>query len=283
MPELPEVETIAEGLRRHVVGWQITGIKFWRDNLREPFAKQQIRRAVRDQQITSIERRAKYIVIHTAEDRGMLVHLGMTGSFQQAPTPEQLGKHAHVGFRLKRGQQTRYLQLIDPRRFGRLDAFFGDCLQHRYLAKAGVEPLTTTNLGQHLWHESRNRTVAIKNFLMDGRIVSGLGNIYAAESLYHAQLYPFTPAKDLDQRAYQRLAVASQQVLQRAVKAGGTTFRDYQDLDGNQGYFTVQLAVYGRQDQPCNCCQTKIVLVRQGGRSTFYCPTCQPDAIFHNI
>ena len=275
MPELPEVETIAEGLRRHVVGWQITGIKFWRDNLREPFAKQALRRAVRDQQVTAIERRAKYIVIHTAEDCGMLVHLGMTGSFQQAPTIAQLNKHAHVSFQLKRQQQTRYLQLIDPRRFGRLDAFFGDCLQHRYLANAGVEPLTTPNLGEHLWHESRKRTVAVKNFLMDGRIVSGLGNIYAAESLFHARLYPFTPAKAIDRRAYQRLARASQQVLQRAVKAGGTTFRDYQDLDGNRGYFTVQLAVYGKQDQPCHRCQTKIILARQGGRSTFYCPRCQ--------
>ena len=275
MPELPEVETIAEGLRRHVVGWRITGVNFWRDNLREPFAKQAIRRAVRNQLVTAIERRAKYLVIHTDEDRGLVVHLGMTGSFQQAPSADQLSKHAHVGFRLRQEQQSRYLQLIDPRRFGRVDAFFGDPLQHRYLANAGLEPLTATNLGEHLWHESRKRKVAVKNFLMDGRIVSGLGNIYAAESLYHAQLDPFTPAGDLDRSCYQRLATASQQVLQRAVEAGGTTFRDYQDLDGNRGYFTVQLAVYGKQDQPCARCQTRIVLVRKGGRSTFYCPNCQ--------
>ena len=275
MPELPEVETIAEGLRRHVVGWQITGIKFWRDNLREPFDKRAICRAVREQSVITIDRRAKYIVIHTNENCGLIVHLGMTGSFQRAPTATQLGKHAHIGFRLQQGQQTRYLQLIDPRRFGRLDAFFGDPLQHRYLANAGVEPLATSNLGEHLWHKSRKRKVAIKNFLMDGQIVSGLGNIYAAESLYHARLYPFTSAGDLDRQDYQRLALASQQVLQQAVKAGGTTFRDYQDLDGNRGYFTVQLAVYGKQDQPCDRCQTRIVLARQGGRSTFYCPSCQ--------
>lgn len=277
MPELPEVETIAEGLRRHVVSWRVVAVKFWRDNLREPFAKRAICRAIRGQTVNEIKRRAKYIVIHATENQGLLVHLGMTGSFQQAPSTGQLSKHAHVGFQLTRGRQTRYLQLIDPRRFGRLDAFFGDYLQHRYLASAGVEPLTTPNLAEHLWHKSRKRKVAIKNFLMDGRIVSGLGNIYAAESLYHAQLYPFTPAMAINRRHYQRLAVASQQVLQRAVTAGGTTFRDYQDLDGNRGYFTVQLAVYGKQDQPCNRCQTKIVLVRQGGRGTFYCPTCQAN------
>lgn len=275
MPELPEVECLVRGLRSRVVGWQTERVEFRRANLREPLDRAAIGAALDGRTLSAITRRGKYLLFSSAGRRGVIAHLGMSGNLILSRQSQPLSKHAHVIFHLARGSQRAFLQFIDPRRFGRLAAFAPQGkVQHQWLAHLGVEPLTHNNLARYLWQKSRGRQVAIKNFLMNATIVVGIGNIYASEVLHAARIYPFTAAGNLDLASYQKIARAARQILRKAIAAGGTSFRDYRDLGGNPGYFTVDLAVYGRQDQPCTRCRTPIVASRSGGRNTFYCPRC---------
>lgn len=276
MPELPEVECLVQGLRSHVLGWRTQRVEFRRANLREPLDQPAISAALRGHTLSAIERRGKYLLLSRRDGQGVIAHLGMTGNLILSPQAEPLSKHAHVIFHLTRNRQRTSLQFIDPRRFGRL-APFTEQNQHPWLKALGVEPLSHPRLARYLWQKSRGRRVPIKNFLMNADIIVGIGNIYASESLHAAHLYPFTAAGQLASRDYQRLTRAIKKILRQAIAAGGTSFRDYRDLGGKPGYFTVSLAVYGKQDQPCPRCQTPIAISRTGGRSTFFCPTCTKD------
>ena len=273
MPELPEVECLVRGLRAHVVGWRMQRVEFRRANLREPLDQAAISAALCGHRLNAITRRGKYLLFSRQDGQGVIAHLGMTGNFILSPQAQPLSKHAHVIFHLTHGKQRASLQFIDPRRFGRLASLPREG-QHQWLSTLGVEPLTHTSLARYLWQKSRARRVPIKNFLMNANIVVGIGNIYASESLHWARIHPFTAAGQLAYSDYQRLTRAIKKILRQAIAAGGTSFRDYRDLGGNPGYFTVSLAVYGKQDQPCPRCQTAIVVSRTGGRSTFFCPTC---------
>ena len=275
MPELPEVECLAQGLRKAVVGASITSVKFWRTSLREPIPTEAISQTLLAKRIVRVERRAKYLLLTTEANDGVIIHLGMSGNLLLTTEAQRLSKHTHVTFQLARAKKRQFLQYVDHRRFGRMSFFRPPVMQHQYLRNLGVEPLTTPRLGNYLWQKSRNKKQAIKSFLMDSKIVVGIGNIYASEILHAAHLNPYREAKDLALQDYQLLARASRQVLQQAIAAGGTTFRDYKDVDGKQGYFAVQLSVYGKQSTPCPHCQTPIVACKISGRSTFYCPTCQ--------
>ena len=277
MPELPEVECLVRGLRRRVVGWRTQRVEFRRANLREPLAQAAISAALCGHTFNAITRRGKYLLLSRRDGHGVIAHLGMTGNLILSPQAQPLSQHAHVIFHLTRGRQRRSLQFIDPRRFGRL-APFTQQEQHPWLTALGVEPLSHNNLSRYLWHKSRARRVAIKNFLMNAHIVVGIGNIYASESLHAARMHPFTAAGQIASSDYYRLTRALKKILRQAITAGGTSFRDYRDLGGNPGYFSVSLAVYGKQDQPCPRCQTPIVLSRMGGRSTFFCPTCTKNS-----
>ena len=275
MPELPEVECLVRGLRARVVGWRTERVEFRRDALREPFDQKAILAALRGHVFTAVERRAKYLLLSRADGRGIIAHLGMSGNLILSAQPQPLSKHSHVIFHLKRGAERVSLQFVDPRRFGRLAPFSVRAeRQHPWLATLGVEPLTYRHLARYLWRKSHARRVPVKNFLMNAAVVVGIGNIYASESLHLARLHPLTAAGQLTYSDYQRLSRALRQVLRRAIAAGGTSFRDYRDLGGNPGYFTVSLAVYGKQDQPCSRCQTPISSCKVGGRSTFFCPAC---------
>lgn len=273
MPELPEVECLVRGLRTRVVGWRTQRVEFRRANLREPLDQAAITTALRGHTFDAITRRGKYLLFSRRDGQGVIAHLGMTGNLILSPQAQPLNKHTHVIFHLTHGKQRASLQFIDPRRFGRL-APLTPAGQHQWLSALGVEPLSHTNLARYLWQKSRARRVPIKNFLMNANIVVGIGNIYASESLHAARIHPFTAAGQLAYSDYQRLTRAIKKILRQAIAAGGTSFRDYRDLGGNPGYFTISLAVYGKQDQPCPRCQTPIVVDRTGGRSTFFCPTC---------
>ncbi len=274
MPELPEVECLVRGLRARVLGWRTQRVEFRRTSLREPLDRTAITTAVHGRAFAAVVRRGKYLLLSCRGGQGVIAHLGMTGNFILSPQAQPLSKHAHVIFHLTYGGQCASLQFIDPRRFGRLAAFASSPAAHPWLRRLGVEPLCHKYLARYLWQQSRQRRVPIKNFIMQADIVVGIGNIYASESLHAAHLFPFAPAGELSYADYQRLARALKKILRRAIAAGGTSFRDYRDLGGEPGYFTVSLAVYGKRNQPCPRCRTPIVAPRRSGRSTFFCPTC---------
>ena len=275
MPELPEVECLVRGLRQRIVGWRVEKVRFFRDSLRERLDQKEITASLADRSIETVARRGKYLLISTDSTDGVIMHLGMTGNLILSSVSEQLTKHAHVILDLKRARKSMFLQFVDQRRFGRLSFFRSDYMKHPWLADLGVEPLSHQSLGQYLWQKSRNKKTAIKNFIMDARIITGVGNIYACETLHRVKIDPFNPAEAVSRPQYQALAEAIKATLQEAIAAGGTSFRDYKDLAGNPGYFSVNLAVYGKKNSPCPVCRTAISSEKLGGRSTFYCPSCQ--------
>lgn len=275
MPELPEVECLAQALQSKIVGAKVRGIEFWRADLREPLPQAAMRTAVCGQRLVSVERRAKYLLLTTTAGSGLLVHLGMSGNLFLTSQSQPCAPHAHVCIELEHDTGSSYLQYVDPRRFGRMADFQPPVSAHRYLCKLGVEPLQQPRLGHYLWLKSREKRQAIKSYLMDNRIIVGIGNIYACEALYAARIHPLQAVMQVSLASYQRLAKACRAVLKRAIAAGGTSFRDFRHLHGEQGYFAVSLSVYGRQGQPCPNCRQTIAVCRTGGRSTFYCPQCQ--------
>lgn len=270
MPELPEVETTRRGLRPLIEQQRIHRLVLRRSRLRWeiPASVQQ----AQGQQVLGLQRRAKWL-IWQLEQGSLLWHLGMSGSFrawQDAPPPA--GPHDHVDIELEGGLLLRY---TDPRRFGALLWGGDQPLKHERLARLGPEPLGPEFDGNWLWRNSRGRRAAVKNFIMDRRIVVGVGNIYASEALFAAGIHPRRAAGRVSRQRYQALAEAVRDTLQRAIQAGGTTLRDFTSGDGQPGYFAQELKVYGRDGQPCPRCATLLRRELIGQRSSFYCPRCQ--------
>jgi formamidopyrimidine-DNA glycosylase len=221
--------------------------------------------------VRDVRRRAKYLLIDL--DGGTLIaHLGMSGSLRVVPCETAWLKHDHYEIRLDKG---RCLRFNDPRRFGSLHWVTGDPLAHPLLAGLGPEPLGKDFDGAYLAGRAKGRKVAVKQFLMDQRIVVGVGNIYASEALFRAGIHPRRAAGKVSPERYARLAAAVQAVLGEAIKQGGTTLRDYVNADGTPGYFRQKLYVYERDGQPCRKCGTPIRKLAQGQRSTYVCPSCQ--------
>jgi formamidopyrimidine-DNA glycosylase len=274
LPELPEVETTRRGIAPYVVGRRVTGVILRRPDLRWPIPPE-ISERLPGQRIDAVERRAKYLLLHTAAGSALL-HLGMTGVLRVLPPDAPVGKHDHVDIALERTstQAPRILRFTDPRRFGCLLWQPPDTI-HELLAKLGPEPLTDDFDGDLLWHRSRGRTAAVKLFLMDNAVVVGVGNIYASEALFRAGIDPRKPAGSLSRARYARLAAEVKRLLAWAIERGGTTLRDFLAPDGAPGYFFRELMVYGRAGEPCRVCGTPIRQVVLGQRSTFWCPRCQ--------
>ena len=269
MPELPEVETTVRGIAPHLVGRRVVELIVRQSRLRWTIPAT-LRRAMPGQKIENVERRAKYILVHT--DAGSaLLHLGMSGSLRILSADVPPGAHDHVDWRLSSG---RILRFTDPRRFGcMLWQRPGDV--HPLLAQLGPEPLGADFDGDHLWRASRGRRVPVKTFLMDQRVVVGIGNIYAAEALFAAGIHPSRAAGTVSRARYQRLADDARRILAYAITRGGTTLRDFLNPDGAPGYFEQELFVYGRAGESCKTCATAIRVTVLGQRSTFYCPSCQ--------
>ena len=278
LPELPEVETVRRGAEPHLVGRRLRTLELRRDDLRWPMPKKALQGLV-GRKCTSIKRRSKYLLVQFDGPKALtaLIHLGMTGNLivdpigPRAMRPEYR-KHEH--WRMDFGD--RLMRFIDPRRFGALDVAEFDALaEHPRLKDLGQEPLEPAFDGAFLHRITRNRKVAIKQLLMNGHLLVGVGNIYASESCWHAGVRPRRAAKSLTKLQCTALAKAVRHVLSAAIRAGGTTIRNYVGVAEDAGYFARELCVYERKDLPCPRCKTPIKHATQQGRSTYWCPTCQ--------
>ena len=268
MPELPEVETVRRGLLE-LVGKEILAVELNRPDLRFPFPDDMD--SIAGRKIMDIDRRAKYLLIRLEGDLTWLAHLGMTGRFGRVLE----GKHDHVVIDFVDGTRLVY---TDPRRFGIMDLIHGDN-EHKLLSHLGPEPLGTGWSGKLLHKALRGRNVSIKSALLDQKIVVGIGNIYASEILFRAGVSPKRLAKNVSEKAANRIYDETQIVLMTAIEAGGSTLKDgqFKQIDGNLGYFPHEFAVYDREDEICTYVECSNIIKRmvQSGRSTFYCSRCQ--------
>lgn len=269
MPELPEVETTRRGLEPHLLDRRIHGVILRRPDLRWPIPAE-IEQVLPGQRIEAIRRRAKYLLLDT-EAGSAVLHLGMSGSLRVLPGDTPVRAHDHVDISLEDG---RLLRFNDPRRFG--------CLlwqpageTHELLSGLGPEPLDGDFDGDYLFQRSRGRKAPIKTFLMDQGIVVGVGNIYAAESLFMAGINPLREAGKVSRARYQRLADAVKEILGHAITRGGTTLRDFISPDGAPGYFEQELLVYGREGENCKQCGRALRYASIGQRATVWCGNCQ--------
>ena len=273
MPELPEVEITRRGIEPHLTGKIITGVRVSERRLRWPIPLKLAAR-VTGRRIARVARRGKYILIDcSANERAgwLILHLGMSGSLRIMDAGTEAQRHEHFDLLLGK----HLLRLRDPRRFGAVLWQGGDIARHPLLADLGAEPLDDGFTGALLHAATRTRKAAVKLILMNASIVVGVGNIYANESLFHARIDPRSPAGRLSLARYEALAAAIKSTLKQALAAGGSSLRDFVHSDGSSGYFQQQYWVYGRAGLPCKSCGTPIRTLRQGQRSTFYCPTCQ--------
>lgn len=271
MPELPEVETTRRGLLPYLEGQRISQVILRRQSLRWPIPTAIGK--LSDQPILDWQRRAKYLLLKLPKGY-VITHLGMSGSMRvvlDADSPPR--KHDHVDWCINSGARIRF---HDPRRFGFM-LWHPDHHpeQHALLAKLGPEPLGNDFSGEWLWRKARGRSVAIKSFLMNAQVVVGVGNIYAAESLYAASIHPLRAAGKVSLQRYELLAAAVIKILQNSIRQGGTTLRDFVNEQGEAGYFKQQLNVYDRAGENCVRCSSIILNKVIGQRSSYYCPGCQ--------
>ncbi|MBU3576454.1 bifunctional DNA-formamidopyrimidine glycosylase/DNA-(apurinic or apyrimidinic site) lyase [Polynucleobacter sp. UK-Kesae-W10] len=276
MPELPEVEVTKLGIAPHLLGRSITAVKILDGRLRWPVPSN-LSKLLPGQKVHSIERRGKYLLIEL--DTGhLLIHLGMTGTLRVLPLSEPLKLHDRVTFEFAKLS----LRLHDPRKFGAVlwhPHSKGPIDQNPLLQKLGIEPFSpgfaSEQGAQLLYDASRKRSVAVKQFLLAGQAVVGVGNIYCSESLFEAGIHPAKAAGKLTRPQCVRLAAAVRLILKKAIDAGGSSLKDFVNSDGDPGHFMVQTKVYDRKDQPCKVCKTPIKQIVQGQRSTYFCPVCQ--------
>ncbi len=270
MPELPEVETTRRGLAPHILGRCIESVQVREPRLRYPVPPDLAAR-LEGSLLVDLQRRGKYLLLETPRGN-LLLHLGMSGSLKLVPAGQAPGKHDHVDLVLSSGLTLRY---TDPRRFGMVLWIEGDPMRHALLEHLGPEPLGETFAADYLYRRSRGRKMPVKSYIMDSRVVVGVGNIYANEALYLAGIHPLRKAGRVSRARYARLVAAIREVLLAAIAQGGTSLRDFVGGDGRPGYFRQSLRVYGRAGETCDGCEGPLREIRLGQRSTVYCPRCQ--------
>lgn len=270
MPELPEVETTRRGVAPHVERQKVTAVRVYDPRLRWPVPHDLPSRLV-GRMVDRVDRRSKYLLFRIGAGT-LIVHLGMTGSLRVYRDPPARRPHDHIDLEFANGVVLRY---HDPRRFGAMLWSPRTVRDHPLLAALGPEPLSPEFTPQYLFRVTRSRSAAIKLALMDSRVVVGVGNIYANESLFRAGIRPTTRARRLSLARLTRLVDAVRATLDDAIAKGGSTLRDYVDSDGESGRFQLEYYVYGRAGEPCRVCRSIIRTVRLGGRATTYCPMCQ--------
>jgi formamidopyrimidine-DNA glycosylase len=269
MPELPEVETTRRGIEPHCCGRIVRRVIVREGRLRWPVPAN-LDDVLQGVSIEAVERRAKYLMLRTAPGI-LMIHLGMSGSLRLVDPAAPIATHDHIDLLLEGGLCLRF---NDPRRFGSFHWLVpGEPTP--LLDHLGPEPLSSDFDGSHLYQLARGRKAAVKNFIMDGKVVVGVGNIYASEALFLSGIRPERAAGRISLARFERLSENIKQVLTSAIEHGGTTLRDFVGGDGKPGYFAQRLLVYGRRGEPCRHCHTPLREVRLGQRSSVYCVTCQ--------
>ena len=273
MPELPEVETVCLGLAKHLTGKRILNVTVRRRDLRVPIPGN-LEVSLKGRTIKRFTRRAKYILVHLDNKEVLIVHLGMSGSMVLKPVPSQeFRAHDHVAIEFTNGMQVNF---HDPRRFGLMLLTAEQSLSHHKLFSGlGPEPLNASWGGAQLYKTLYASSAPVKSVIMDQSKVVGVGNIYACEALFMAKIRPSRAADKVSKKEANALALSIKKVLNAAIESGGSTLRDYVRSSGDAGYFQHHFNVYGRQKLPCNVCKNPITVIKQSGRSTFFCANCQ--------
>lgn len=269
MPELPEVETTKNGITKPLLGKTITRVNIYQPKLRWP-VPESIIEDLKNKTLEQIKRRGKYLLLKFKPGT-LLIHLGMSGRLHIVDAAIAPEKHDHVDFYFN----NICLRYRDPRRFGCILWTPDNPYQHKLLKTLGPEPLTCDFNGEHLFKLSRHRNITIKQFIMDSKIVVGVGNIYASEALFLSGISLSRAAGKISRKRFDTLAKNIKLVLEKAIKAGGTTLKDFLSVSGKPGYFSQKLHVYGRDGEPCLTCKKPIKKIIIGQRSSYYCPSCQ--------
>jgi formamidopyrimidine-DNA glycosylase len=275
MPELPEVEVVRRGLEPLLPGRRVIGLGWSNRKLRLPTPRNALKRWIKGERIRTVGRRAKYLLIHMANNTTIVFHLGMSGKLGLFPAAAPRSKHDHVRLQLDNDMELRF---NDARRFGSLQVVEPGANLNDLFAAIGPEPFADEFSPAYLHAKAKNRHQPVKNFLMDSRTVAGIGNIYANEILFCAGICPTTPAREITPTQWQRTVDCCRDVLGRAIASGGTTIADFVNASGMSGYFQLKLQVYGRDQEECRMCKTAITRLVLAGRSTYFCPCCQPPA-----
>jgi formamidopyrimidine-DNA glycosylase len=275
MPELPEVEVICRGLKPYLLGRRIDAIFHNGKGLRHPVPLDSMRKLLTGKRVSEITRRAKYLLVHMDSGEMLIIHLGMTGKLGLFPIASPLSDHDHIRWHLDSGLELRFR---DPRRFGSVrlvPAAESMDLEKTLFKETGPEPFNDACSPKYLQIKARQRKQPVKLFLMDGRILAGIGNIYANEGLFSAGISPERPVGSLCLSDWQRLLVKLREILNHAIDCGGSTISDFLNASGERGHFQVHFRVYGKKGAPCDQCGKPIHNIKLGGRSSFFCPQCQ--------
>lgn len=275
MPELPEVEVICRGLRPHLIGRTIVAVQHSGKSLRQPVPIRAMEKALIDNTFTGVERRAKYLQFSLKSGGMMIIHLGMTGNLGIFEPSVQHAKHDHVIWTLDNNSELRY---NDTRRFGSINLIAKEHTATReetFFKNSGPEPFSNDFSAQYLHSSAKGKNLAVKNFIMTNKVVVGIGNIYANESLFAAGIRPSRKIKSLSLAKWAGLVTEIRKVLEHAITCGGSTISDYLNASQQKGYFQMNFKVYGRDGQPCSSCSTTILKKDIAGRASFFCTTCQ--------
>lgn len=275
MPELPEVETVCRGIRPHITGRKIIHLTHSGKDLRKPVPYEDIKAYIADSTIIDVRRRAKYLIVETANGNLLIIHLGMTGNLGIFSPRIEPHLHCHLRFLLSDGMELRY---TDVRRFGSIGVVKrGDVvhLEDTFFKTTGPEPFSEEFNSDYLYNLSRNRSIPVKTFIMTNQVVAGVGNIYANESLFMAGIHPKRKANTISQKRYRQLVSSIRKVLEHAIECGGSTISDYVNADQEAGYFQMNFKVYGKTGENCCTCNHDLSKMMIGGRASYYCANCQ--------
>lgn len=275
MPELPEVEVICRGLRPHLTGQTIIAVLGSGKPLRHIVPLAAMDETLRGKRIGAVFRRARYLLVEFEDQSLLVIHLGMSGNLCFFPDNAPVRSHDHLRWQLENGLE---LRLHDSRRFGGiwlLDPQQARTRESGFFAATGPEPFSPLCTPAHFMALARGRRQPVKPFLMEGKVVAGIGNIYANEALFAAGIHPARPVDTLKKSHWQRLVPLIRETLEQAIACGGSTISDFINAGGESGYFQMNFKVYGRKAAPCPRCATPIETIRLGGRTSYFCPRCQ--------
>ena len=258
MPELPEVEVTRLGLQPHLPGREVKEVRWSNKRLRQPMPRKLLKEFLPGTSCRTVDRRGKYLLLRMENGSVLVLHLGMTGKLSLVPTDEPLARHYHFRLNLDNRQDLRF---NDSRRFGSISIWpsrEANTLEKALNSRIGLEPFSKKLTADYLLERSRTKSQPIKNFLMDGRVIAGIGNIYANEILFQVSVHPATPARLLNRPTWKKIITACRRIMNKAIEAGGSSISDFLGTSGNPGYFQFQFKVYGRKGHPCSRCKSRL-------------------------